>query len=452
VVHSTNDQTPAAARDPLAVGRALWSFSSVRNCGLEHDQEKWIPIFRPIMRQMKDWTMIRCSLIGSWSNRAIDGIEGRRRTTRAPGLGMPRVDILSAAFAAALLVGSAALSSLSASESSTELPIGGLSFTPSDDVTMESEDLTITPDHVIAKYRLLNHGAAPVTLTIGFPLPDIDLSDSDTNYSIPANDPVNFVGFQTKINKAPIKYEVHQRALLAGKDVTAAVHAAGLALLPIGEHHAALTALAAEARDKLVKAGLLVPAGTDQDGNTIYNGSWVVKTTVSRKETFPPSKPTMIEHHYRTSVGLSLDTVLRKAVRQTATMEPEFQRYKADYCIPDELLKGIDRLAGTTDVNVAKLQERRINYTLKTSGTWAAPIKDFRLVVDKGRADRMVSFCGEGVKKISPTAFELKAKDFTPAQDLKILLISKGETTEAKKLPRVDTPVPPSVIVERPPH
>jgi hypothetical protein len=381
----------------------------------------------------------------------IEGIEGRRRT-RAARSSMPRIDVLSAACAAAVLVGAAALSPLLASESSTELPIGGLSFTPSDDVTLESEDLTITPDHVIVKYRFVNHGAAPVVLTVGFPLPDIDLSDSDTNYSIPANDPINFVGFQTKINKAPIRYEVHQRALLAGKDVTAAVRAAGLELLPVGEHRAALTALAAQARDKLVKEGLLVPAGTDQDGQTIYNGSWVVKTTVARRETLPPGKPVMIEHQYRTSVGLSLDTVLRKAVRQTATMEPEFQRYKADYCIPDELLKGIDRLAGATDVNTAKLQERRISYTLKSGGGWTAPIKDFRLVVDKGRADRMVSFCGDNVKKISATAFELKAKDFTPAQDLKILLISKGETTEAKKLSTVDKPVPQSVIVERPPH
>src|SRR6185437_2171537 len=177
------------------------------------------------------------------------------------------------------------------------------------------------------------------------------------------------------------KYEVRQRALLAGKDVTAAVRAAGLALLPVGEHHAALASLAADAREKLVKEGLLSPSGTDQDVNTIYNGRWVVKTTVSRKETFPPGKPVLIEHRYRTSVGLSLDTVLRKAVRQTATMEPEFQRYKIDYCIPDELLKGIDRLAGATDVNSAKLQERRINYTLKSAGTWSAPIKDFRLVV-----------------------------------------------------------------------
>jgi hypothetical protein len=151
-----------------------------------------------------------------------------------------------------------------------------------------------------------------------------------------------------------------------------------------------------------------------------------------------------------TSVGLSLDTVLRKAVRQTSTMAPEFQRYRTEYCIPDELLRGVDRLAGTADANIAKLQERRISYVLKTGANWAGPIKNFRLVVDKGRADRMVSFCADNVKKISPTSFEVRMKDFTPTQDLKILLISKGETTEARKLSTVEKPVPQSVIMDRP--
>jgi hypothetical protein len=241
---------------------------------------------------------------------------------------------------------------------------------------------------------------------------------------------------------------VHQQAMLAGKDVSAAVRAAGLPLLPVGVQHDALSALAAQTRDKLVTDGLLVAVGNDQDGHPIYNGTWVVKTTVVRKQTFPPGKPVAVEHRYRTSVGLSLDTVLRKAVRQTPAMAAEFQRYRTDYCVPDELLKGIDKIAGATDANTAKLQERRISYILKTGANWAGPIKDFRMVVDKGRADRMVSFCADNVKKISPTAFEVRAKDFTPTQDLKILLISKGETTEAKKLSTVDKPVPPSVVAD----
>jgi len=48
-------------------------------------------------------------------------------------------------------------------------------------------------------------------------------------------------------------------------------------------------------------------------------------------------------------------------------------------------------------------------------------------VIDKGKTDRLVSFCLDSVKKISPTAFEVRMKDFTPDRDLKILLIGKAD-------------------------
>ena len=39
-----------------------------------------------------------------------------------------------------------------------------------------------------------------------------------------------------------------------------------------------------------------------------------------------------------------------------------------------------------------------------------SPIGRFRLVVDKGAPGNLVSFCGEGVRKISPTRFEMSVK------------------------------------------
>jgi hypothetical protein len=43
-------------------------------------------------------------------------------------------------------------------------------------------------------------------------------------------------------------------------------------------------------------------------------------------------------------------------------------------------------------------------------------------VVDKGDAT-LVSFCGNGVKKIGPTTFEMTAKDYTPRRDINVLFI-----------------------------
>lgn len=313
-----------------------------------------------------------------------------------------------------------------ANDSSAEMSLGGLVFTRNADVSIESEELTITIENVTVRYRFLNQSQNPVTLTVAFPLPDIDLSDAE-NVAFPSSDPVNFVDFQTKIDGKPAAFDVVQRAFLGTKDVSQAVRATGLPLLPLGGHQERIAALPQNVRDRLITDGLLEPVGTDERGQKIYGGSWVVKTSVVRQQVFPPGRPVSVEHRYRTSVGVSFDTVLRGAIRQSKGMQPEYERYRADYCVPDELLKSVDRIAGLGQSSAVPLQERRISYILKTGANWAGPIKDFRLVIDKGRADRFVSFCADNVKKISPTAFEVRAKDFTPDRDLKILIIGKRD-------------------------
>jgi hypothetical protein len=66
----------------------------------------------------------------------------------------------------------------------------------------------------------------------------------------------------------------------------------------------------------------------------------------------------------------------------------------------------------------------RIGYILTTGGNWRSPIGDFRLVVDKGAAANLVSFCGEGVRKISPTRFEIRHTNWRPDRDLKVLIVT----------------------------
>lgn len=314
----------------------------------------------------------------------------------------------------------------SANDSSVEMAVGGVTFTQSPDVSMEEEVLTITPDTVTVLYRFVNQATLPVTLTVGFPLPEIDLADQDVFYAIPGSDPVNFVDFKTKIDGKPIKFDVVQRARLGGKDVTAAIRAAGLPIALIGadtqQHIAALTP---EARASLIQSGLLVPIGSDEKGDQLYGPAWLVTTAFTRKQVFAPGQVVNVEHRYKTSLGASQDTVLRKALRNSDGMSATIERYRKDYCLPDDFFGGLDKLAGSDPANTAKVQERRIAYVLKTGANWSGPIKNFRLVVDKGKPDRLVSFCFDNVKKISPTAFEASLENFTPTQDLKILLIGK---------------------------
>ena len=44
-------------------------------------------------------------------------------------------------------------------------------------------------------------------------------------------------------------------------------------------------------------------------------------------------------------------------------------------------------------------------------------------MIDKGKPENLISFCMNGVKKISPTQFEIRKVNFEPAKDLSILIV-----------------------------
>src|SRR5437868_4296156 len=126
-----------------------------------------------------------------------------------------------------------------ANDSAAELSVGGLTFTRSAEISMESEDLMISPDLVTVRYMFRNTAANPVNITVAFPLPDIELADVET-YAIPTNDTVNFVGFETKVDGKPVKLTINQRAVLGTKDVSATLRGLGVPLLPVGAQQARL--------------------------------------------------------------------------------------------------------------------------------------------------------------------------------------------------------------------
>jgi hypothetical protein len=202
-----------------------------------------------------------------------------------------------------------------ANDTSAELAIGGLVFTKNSDVSIESEDLAITPAAVTVRYVFLNQSVSPVTLTVAFPLPDIDLTDAET-LAFPTNDPANFVGFSTKVDGKPVNFTVNQRAFVNNKEVTATLRTMGIPIMPIGAQQSKITELPQPTRDRAVAEGLLAPSGTNDKGEPFYEARWTLKTSVVRQQTFPPGKPVTVEHRYRTSIGMSFDSVLRQGLRQ----------------------------------------------------------------------------------------------------------------------------------------
>jgi Domain of unknown function (DUF4424) len=323
---------------------------------------------------------------------------------------------------AAIVCLEAASSPALANDTSAELAIGGLAFTKNADVSMESEELKIALDAVTVRYVFLNRSAKPVTLTVAFPLPDINLADA-SNAAFPVGNPLNFVGFSTRINGKPVSFSTNQQAFSNNKNVTATLIEMGIPVFPVGAEQLKINDLPDEVRARAVAQGLLVESGTNDKGMPLYDATWTLKTSVLRQQSFPPGKPVAVEHRYRTSVGMSFDTILRQGLRQNKNLEPEVQRYKSKYCVDDNFLNLVDGLRPADRPGKPRTIERRISYVLTTGANWAGPIKDFRLVVDKGNAERIVSFCGQDIKEISATQLELRAADFTPKQDLEILIL-----------------------------
>ena len=308
-------------------------------------------------------------------------------------------------------------------DSAAELSIGGLRFTRTSEITIDSEELRISMDRVNVRYQFNNISGKPVTLTVAFPLPDIDLSEAE-NIALPSNDPVNFVDFETKIDGVPAKFSINQRALVGDKDVTSILSRLKLPLLPIGSREVRLQDLPASTRDELVSGGLLLPAGTSDSGRPNYSFGWIVKTSAVRQQTFPLDHSVTVEHRYRPSVGSSFDTILRKPLRQNKALAGEVARYRTEFCVSDSFLAAVDKLAGVNP-NKSAIQERRISYVLNTGANWAAPIKNFKLTIDPGAADRLVSFCNGGLKATAPNTLEFTATDFKPNADLKILFVGR---------------------------
>src|SRR5229473_1813489 len=300
-----------------------------------------------------------------------------------------------------------------ANDSAAELSIGGLQFVHTNDIAMESEDLRISLDRVTVRYQFANTTGKPVTLTVAFPLPDIDLSDTD-NIALPSTDPVNFVDFETKIDGIPAEFQIDQRAMVGDQDVSALLDQFKLPLLPIGSREI-----------RVADLGLLMPVRTDGKGRQQYAVAWVAKTSALRQQTFPPERGVIVEHQYRPSVGTSSDTILRRILRYNKSLSPEVERYRKDYCVSDAFLAQLDERAGNGVLNAPMIQERRISYVLKTGANWAGPIRSFKLTIDPGASDRLVSFCPGRLKPTAPNALEFTAKDFTPEGDLKILIVGR---------------------------
>ncbi len=328
--------------------------------------------------------------------------------------------------AIALAIAAATAAPALANNSTAELSTGGLIFVRNENVEMQSEDLFISAKEIRVSYRFFNRADLNMTVLVAFPLPDIKVDGPSDNISVPTEEPENFLAFATTVNGTPVETKVEQRAIAVGVDRTQLLRSLGIPLAPhLLSTNEALDRLPSEKWDDLVRIGVAEIEEYDagQGMQRHLSARWGLQTTYYWEQMFPAKAEVVIEHRYKPSVGASVQTSLGSP---NESKEPWFEDYKDKYCLDYEFLAAVERARRASNSKFgAPYNEERIDYILKTGANWSGPIKEFRLVVDKGEADSLVSFCGQDVKKISDTQFEMKKIEYTPEGDLAILILNK---------------------------
>jgi hypothetical protein len=292
---------------------------------------------------------------------------------------------------------------------------GGLQFVSTDELWMEEEKLVVSPSEVAVSYRFRNLTSHDVTITVAFPLPDIDAAEmSETPHSFhgSAHDGDIF-NFRVSVDGRSVAAQFEARAFAqSGAEVTEVLKKYGVPLVDKGaegrsEVWASIERLEPAAIAALEKAGALAP-------DELHHPAWIVKAAYHWEQKFPASGTTAIEHRYEPVLGGS----------EVAVEDFQRPRFTQGWCPDRALANALKKLPryeeGGTHVTASWLE-----YVLKTGANWAGPISRFRLEIEKGEAD-FISLCpipGLSLRK-EGRSFVAEAQDFMPRADLKVMFIS----------------------------
>jgi hypothetical protein len=253
-------------------------------------------------------------------------------------------------------------------------------------------------------------------------MPDIEGS-GDFNVAVPDRESDNMFGFKTTFNGEPVEAQLHQYVFAFGIEYTDTLKELGIPLNPYGrETIDAINALGDDEHAELVRTGLVIPMeySTDPDGKiwqTDYTPVWTLKSTYSWEADFPAGETVDVEHSYTPSVGGTVAVTFLSDPYEDYDPAAE---YLKKYCTDDGFIKAVKKtLAAPDQPYSAPFTESWISYIWSTGSNWSGPIKKFRLTIDKGRPENLVSFCWNGeVKKTSPTTWN---------RELEILILNKQD-------------------------
>jgi len=243
--------------------------------------------------------------------------------------------------------------------------MGGLVLLQREDITMVSQEVYISAAAIEVNYIFLNRTKQDITTAVTFPLPTRQAS------------------------------YLSDASLAESGDLIEESDSAGQIETWVGS----------EKINPVFQAEAVSAYGGGYGKRAIRPGwSWL--------QTFPAGEQVFVRHRYkpRISSGAALPAVGLLGIADETYCPDAGFRASVYYMATHEKLN----LAGYDD----------ISYLLTNGKNWAGGvIRNFRLVVDKGSPDALVTFCGPNIKKISPTKFEMRATNFRPRRDIHVLIL-----------------------------
>jgi|GEM_PF-1690489 len=239
----------------------------------------------------------------------------------------------------------------------------GLVLQQREEIAMVSQEVYVSAGLIEVNYIFLNRSKYDVTVTVTFPLPPRPASRGGLPvHEEDVDDGDDFVGLETWVG---------------GKEIRTAFRTERVTAFSSNYH--------------------------DEDA---------IRTICYWEQTFPAGKRVYVRHRYRPVIGTGVSLPPLDLLKMADEV----------YC-PDAAFKASVHYKATYErYDFASYDD--ISYILTNGRNWAGgTIRNFRLVVDKGSPDALVTFCGTDIKKISPTKFEFRAANFRPRRDINVFIL-----------------------------
>ncbi len=322
---------------------------------------------------------------------------------------------------------------VAANDTTAQLATGGLIFVRNDVVSMQTEDLFISMEEVSVDYTFRNTSDEDVVSLVAFPMPDIEASPY-FSVAVPwvEGEPLgddNFLHFTVEVDGRAVTPNLEQKAFTAGLDITKDLAAQRISPNHLVEGLAErLAALDPSIREDWLKRGIIAHEWWEDENGVRqenYWPRWVLRSTYWWETIFPAGRTVAVSHRYRPSVGGTAGVTFLEQDGSPGGFS--LDAYEAKYCMDGPFLRALANATRASGQDYPPFTESWISYVLRTGSNWAGAIGRFRLVVDKGSEANFISFCGENLRKIGPTRFEMVAEDFFPERDLDILIMQRND-------------------------